>query len=150
MKKIAFVCMGNTCRSPMLECVFKHICKLENNNNFKVVSYGLTAVDGENISLNAKNILKKYKIKYTSHKAKKLTDKLLKKCDITLTVTEDIKNILKKYNNVYSIKEFIDGIDIPDPYGLSINDYEVVFKVIYASAKKIYQKLQVEYEDSTM
>ena len=124
--------------------------KLEKNENFKVVSYGLTATDGENINIYAKNALKKYKIKYTTHKAKKLTDKLLKKCDIAFAVTEDIKNILKKYDNVVSIKQYIDGIDIPDPFGFGENEYEVIFKLIYASAKKIYEKLKVEYENSIM
>lgn len=150
MKKIAFICMGNTCRSPMAECVFKHICKINNDASFKVSSYGLTAVNGENINEKAKKILKKYKIKYTSHKAKKLTDTILKKYDYAFAVTDDIKNILKKYDNTYSIKNFIDGIDIPDPYGLGESEYEVVFKLIYASCKKIYEKLKVNNENSVM
>ncbi len=134
--------MGNTCRSPMAECIFKHICKENADKDFKVSSYGLSAEKGTDISPLSKQVLKEYKIRYTSHKAKKLTDKIMKKQDYVFVMTPDMKRILKKYSNVYLISEFVDGIDIPDPYGLGMEEYESVFKLLYSSVKIIYKKLK--------
>lgn len=142
MKNIAFVCMGNTCRSPMAECVLKHFCFEQKDTDFKVASYGLSAENGQNINPLAKQVLKKHKIRYCSHKARKLTDKMLKKQDYVFVMTADIKRILKKYDNVYLISEFIDGIDIPDPFGLGEVEYEAVFQLLYLSVAKIYKKLK--------
>ena len=141
MKKICFVCTGNTCRSAMAECIFKHICKQNQNNNFAISSYGLSAKNGEEINPIAKQVLTDYKIRYKSHKAKKLTDKLIKKHDMVLVMTNEQKNILKRYDNVFTIAEMVDGIDIPDPYGLGYTEYEAIFKLLYASLRKLYAKL---------
>lgn len=144
MKNIAFVCMGNTCRSPMAECIFKHICHEKKDINYKVASFGLSAENGQNINPLAKQVLKNHKIRYSFHKAKKLTDKMMKKQDYVFVMTPDIKRILKKYDNVYLISEFVDGIDIPDPFGLGEVEYEAVFNLLYLSVQKIYQKLKLE------
>ena len=126
----------------MAECIFKHICKENGDKDFKVTSYGLSAEKGTDISPLSKQVLKDYKIRYTSHKAKKLTDKIMKKQDYVFVMTPDMKRILKKYSNVYLISEFVDGIDIPDPYGLGVEEYEAVFKLLYSSVKIVYKKLK--------
>ena len=140
MLKIAFVCDGNTCRSPMCECIFKSFLKQTQNKSVNVSSYGISAIANTPMNENAKQVLKKYKISGT-HKAKKLTDKVLKSKDYVFVMTETQRNILRKYNNVFSLKEFVDGIDIPDPYGLGLEEYEIVFKLLYSSLKRVYRKL---------
>lgn len=127
----------------MAECIFKHICKENKDSGFNVTSYGLSAENGQPINPLAKQILKKYKIRYTSHKAKKLTDKIMKKQNFVFVMTPEIKRILKKYNNVYLIGEFVNGVDIPDPYGLGENEYEMVFKLLQESVNIIYNKLKL-------
>ena len=61
--------------------------------------------------------------------------------DTIFVMTKEQKNILKHYENVFSIAEMVDGIDVPDPYGLGYNEYEAVFKLLYVSMKKLYSKL---------
>ena len=141
MKKIAFVCMGNTCRSPMAEFILKSLCKDNQITGLKISSYGLSAQNGQEINPLAKQVLLDNHIRYKSHKAKKLTDKIMKSQDIVFVMTEGIKRILKKYSNVYTIKEFVDGVDIPDPYGLGYAEYEAVFKLLYQSCKLMLKKL---------
>lgn len=128
----------------MAECVLKSLCKNDNISDLKISSYGLTALNGQEINPLAKQVLKDNKIRYSSHKAKKLTDKILKNQDIVFVMTDDIKRILKKYGNVLTIKEFVDGVDIPDPYGLGYKEYEAVFKLIYQSCKIILKKLSFQ------
>lgn len=128
----------------MAECIFKHLLKQYNINSIKVSSYGLTAINGDPINPLAKQVLTNYKIRYKSHKAKKLTDKLAKKQDYILVMTDHQKNILKKYQNTFTIKEFINGIEVPDPFGYGYEEYEAVFKILYTSCKKILSKLTGE------
>ena len=45
MKKIIFVCEGNTCRSPMAEKIFANFVKKE-NIRLKVESFGIDADNG--------------------------------------------------------------------------------------------------------
>ena len=52
--KIIFVCSGNTCRSPMAECVFKQMLKDEGIKDVEVESRGVVANVGADISENAK------------------------------------------------------------------------------------------------
>src|SRR6266496_1637751 len=45
MKTILFVCTGNVCRSPMAEGLFRHAVR--GRGDFKVLSAGVGAVDGQ-------------------------------------------------------------------------------------------------------
>lgn len=52
MKKILFVCTGNTCRSPMAEGIFNFLAK-ENNLDYIAESAGLVTSTGLNYSENS-------------------------------------------------------------------------------------------------
>ena len=54
LKKIVFVCTGNTCRSPMAEYLFKQVLKKEKLRGFKICSAGVGAKKGDNVTLNLK------------------------------------------------------------------------------------------------
>ena len=58
MKKICFVCMGNTCRSPMAEKIFNDLYKKSGMKGLKAVSAGLDCANGNNMELKAKRALK--------------------------------------------------------------------------------------------
>src|ERR1041385_9296837 len=56
MKTILFVCTGNVCRSPMAEGLFRHAVK--GNQEYRVVSAGVGAVEGQPPSAHAIRALK--------------------------------------------------------------------------------------------
>ncbi|MBM3199589.1 hypothetical protein FJZ53_01540 [Candidatus Woesearchaeota archaeon] len=59
IKKIMFVCTGNTCRSPMAEYLFKHLCKKE-KLKLGIVSRGTKIGVQEGINVEAAESLKRY------------------------------------------------------------------------------------------
>lgn len=95
------------------------------------------------IALNQLGIPIKKKIK-----PKQLTKDDLLKSPIIITMT-DMQSVFIKnnfeYKDVFSISNFVDGLEIPDPFGKDVNSYVLVAKqLIYAIDKIFYKLLEVK------
>ena len=138
----------------MAESIFKNFVK-KNGADCKVSSKGLV-IDPNNLEVNeyTKIILKQHNITPVTHKASKLTTKTLRECDYVVCMTENhkqqlltdlnrCKNLEDKTlkDKVFSIKELVNGVDIPDPFGYGEAEYEAVFKVLFVSLERLYARL---------
>ena len=119
MIKICFVCTGNTCRSIMAERLMKKIVKEYKLSDLKIISRGLNA-NGETITENAKQVLKKYHALASNRKSIKLGK--IDKETLYVTMTENQKKQILFSNKVISYKSLI-GKDVMDPFGQSIEVY---------------------------
>ncbi len=119
MIKICFVCTGNTCRSIMAERLMKKIVKEYKLSDLKIISRGLNA-NGEMITNNAKQVLKKYHALASNRKSIKLGK--IDKETLYVTMTENQKKQILSSNKVISYKSLI-GKDVMDPFGQSIEVY---------------------------
>lgn len=147
MKRILFVCTGNTCRSPMAEIVLKNKFKLAGIKNVRVSSAGLAATDGTKISKNSALALKSIGLKSYSFKSRLLTPEIIKKCDMIICMTAEHKRYLAGLKGVYTMAEASGLNDISDPYGGDLNVYMHTLEQIERACDIITQKiLQVQGE----
>ena len=157
LKKIVFVCTGNTCRSPMAEYLLKSALKKRKLRGFKVTSAGTDAKKGDSINPKALFILEEAGIKVGKFSSTPVNEKLLKDAFLFICMTERHKdylldarwNVLRKAgeekieNNVFSFKELV-GYDVPDPYGYGEKEYRYVFQLLEQGMYEIIDNLRLE------
>ena len=139
MKKILFVCLGNICRSPMAEFVFKDIVRKDGKErNFYIESAATSTEEvGSDMHYGTKEILDRYKIPYKKHTARQLKKEDYDKFDYIIGMDSgNIRGILRivgedNQNKVYKLLDFTDeNRNIVDPW------YTGNFKRIYDDVLK--------------
>ncbi len=162
MKKVLFVCTGNTCRSIMAEGIFNSaVIKEEAIEQFRAYSAGISAYDGACASMNALNVLKDWNIDIGYHISRKVTQEEVDSAFLILTMTREHKRVLLEIfpearRKVYTLKEFAyEGskninsfsTDISDPYGMNEDVYRKCAMEIQEAIYKVIEILKCNYAD---
>ena len=100
MKRILFVCTGNTCRSPMAEAILKQKLKWAGIRGVVVSSAGIQAEEGEKMSPNAFLALKQLGIVNYAFRSRRLTEKMMARSDLVIVMTERQWDLLCDWPNV--------------------------------------------------
>jgi len=131
MKTVLFVCTGNICRSPMAEGLFRHA--VAGRGDFRVVSAGLGAVDGQPPSAYAVQAMKELGIDISQQRSHMLTASLVREADYIFGMTHShVDSVMLLYpqmaEKVFLLREFDETLDpfekdISDPIGGSYDIY---------------------------
>lgn len=164
MKNILFICTGNTCRSTIAEALFKHLLELNNAkaSDFKVVSAGTCAWEGDKASTLASQVLKERGIDVKYHRSTPVSLELIDEADLILAMTFNHKMAILQMRpsakeKVFTLKEYVAvhhgnlkelglsqrdfDYDVKDPYGQSIDVYRNSAKEIEEALQKIINTL---------
>jgi protein arginine phosphatase len=144
MKRILFVCTGNTCRSPMAEAILKS----KKIDGLEVKSAGIYAATGSEASAHAKKVLEDHHIEH-NHSSNMLTLESVHWADLILTMTGSHKNvILQQYpetaGKVFTLKEFTGeayDVDVVDPFGGSVEIYQETYQELDKLITKAIEKM---------
>ena len=125
MTKILFVCLGNICRSPMAEFIFKDMVKkegLEHKIYIESAATGAEAV-GNDMYYLAKEKLLQEEIPFSKRAARQITKQDYEKFDYIIGMEDrNIKNIIRivgedKDNKISRLLDFTKNPrDIADPW----------------------------------
>lgn len=145
MLKITFVCLGNICRSPMAELIFKDIVNKKGlSGKFEVDSCATSSYEiGSPIYYLARQTLAKHNIK-GSHIAKRISKKEYDSDFILVMDSSNYSNIIAlngiDKNKVFKLCDFTDTPhDIADPW--YTGDFETAYKDILAGCNAFLQYL---------
>lgn len=150
------MCSGNTCRSAMAEAALRKALAADEfgraSDGVSVVSAGIYANEGDPASANAIAATRELGLDITSHRARLLTEELLKDADLVLTMTSAHKQtVLLRYpflqGKAMTLNEFAGlsdelGPDIPDPFGQSIDVYRTTARSIGRAVENITRRIK--------
>lgn len=145
--KLIFVCMDNSCRSPVAEAIMKQINRV---SDLMIMSKGIIVLFPEPYNTKARAVLLGNNIIMENGTSTPLAEEDFNEDTLVLTMDRNEKQkIIEEFDNpvnVYTIMEFAGGSgDIFDPYGGDTDVYALFFESIKSWVTQVEQKL---YEES--
>lgn len=144
MKRILFVCTGNTCRSPMAMGIANFLFA-ENNLDIVALSAGIMTNKAP-VSKHSQDILKEFNVDLSSYMSTQIDPELVAECDLVLTMTNSHKNLIYNMgNNIHTLKEYVgntESVDIIDPFGGDFKAYKSCFNEIIACVDLLIEKIK--------
>lgn len=148
-KKVMMLCLGNICRSPLAEGVFKHC--VENSKYagmIEVVSAGTGSWHvGDRPNASSIKVAANNGVDITGQRGRQLSASDLNEFDLILGMDRDNLEDLNQLGSGKAETDYfmnyagVEGVDVPDPWGQSIDAFEGVYEMIAKASPAILERL---------
>jgi protein-tyrosine-phosphatase len=148
MSSVLFVCTANICRSPMAAAIFKKILKEKGYvDEWIVESAGTWSLEDQPAAEKTQKVLRNRGIDISDHRSRGVNRQLLDSFDLILTMEEGQKEALRVEfpefaTKIFLLSEVADAkVNIDDPIGLSLVDFEETAKQLELYLEKGFTKI---------
>ncbi|MBI3021580.1 MAG: low molecular weight protein arginine phosphatase [Candidatus Omnitrophica bacterium] len=155
VKRILFVCTGNSCRSVMAQGLMQHLLRQAGIDTVSVNSAGVFAIEGMSPTRETQAVLREVGVDCAGHRASPLTENLVHDADLIFVMEPfQMDEVLQRFPGVkgkvhllkpYGLRsdEVVGSPNIPDPIGKPLEVYEVCFAEIREAVERIAKLLGV-------
>jgi len=150
MVKVLFVCLGNICRSPMAEAVFRNMVKEEGLKEQIIVDSAGTSNwhEGEPPHEGTRNKLDELSISYDGIVARQIKEDDLKTFDYIITMDDQNMNDIKDMfdiNGSVVVSKLMDFVpnpkeaNVPDPY--YTGDFDYTYELVKEASQHLLEHI---------
>ena len=131
-RSVLFVCTANQCRSPMAEALLKSLAARRGEaDHWQIRSAGTWTEPGRPATKLSQAVLRRRSIDLSGHRSHLIDADMLGEAAVILVMTRHHQEAVQAEfpeirHKVYLLSQLVDrSFDIEDPYGGSLDDYEL-------------------------
>ena len=136
--KVIFICMGNTCRSPMAATIMTKLMP-----DIRVESRGMVVLFPEPYNPKAVAVAARHDMIMPSNVSVQVVNDDFGIDTLVLTMNSSMKqkiyDTFDKAINVFTLSELAGegDVEVPDPYGKGVEEYNKCFEQLYSYVEKV-------------
>lgn len=148
MPAVLFVCLGNICRSPLAEGIFRHLTRHHADGQRLVIDSAGTGAwhQGEGPDPRSVAVAARHGIDISSQRARQVVSADFTRFDVILAMDGSNLSDLRRMapaRATAQVRLFLDTppYDVPDPYYGGADGFEAVFAMVEQGARRLAEQI---------